>query len=228
MTFAEHVLKMFRTMRIDKPLPEGVSAMNPYADKEVMALCATFCNRFFNDSRPRSILVGINPGRFGAGITGISFTDPIRLVNPCGIQNTFAPRGELSSEFIYKVIDAYGGVGRFYNDFYITAVSPLGFVQNGKNLNYYDIRALQETVKPFAVKCMKQLLRAPVNRKRCYCVGEGANLKFLTSLNNEYGWFEEIVPLAHPRFVMQYRRKQLNAYVDDYVRKLNGSMDVNQ
>ncbi len=216
---------MFRAMRIDEPLPEGVSAMNPYTDTEVMTLCTTFYNRFFSDSRPRSILVGINPGRFGAGITGISFTDPIRLADPCGIQNSFARRAELSSEFIYKVIEAYGGVDRFYSDFYITAVSPLGFVQNGKNLNYYDIRALQATVKPFAVKCMKQLLRAPVNRKRCFCIGEGANLKFLVSLNNEHNWFEEIVPLAHPRFVMQYRRKQLKAYIDDYVQKLNESVD---
>ncbi len=37
----------------------------------------------------RYLILGINPGRFGGGITGIPFTDPIRLQNICGIENDF-------------------------------------------------------------------------------------------------------------------------------------------
>ena len=49
---------------------------------------------------------------------------------------------ELSSVFMYEMINAYGGAELFYKRFYITAVSPLGFVKNGRNLNYYDDKIL--------------------------------------------------------------------------------------
>ena len=49
----------------------------------------------------RHLLLGINPGRFGGGVTGIPFTDPIRLQNVCGIENNFEKKQELSSVFIY-------------------------------------------------------------------------------------------------------------------------------
>jgi hypothetical protein len=43
--------------------------------------------------------------------------------------------------------------------FYISAVSPLGFVIEGKNLNYYDDKVLQQRIQPFVIDCMeKQLL----------------------------------------------------------------------
>src|SRR5687768_18158258 len=54
---------------------------------------------------------------------------------------------------------AYGGCDKFYSDFFITAVSPLGFVKNGKNVNYYDDRELLYAVTPFKIgraSCRKE------------------------------------------------------------------------
>ena len=223
--FADIVLEMLSSLRIGKALPKGVQVMNPYRDATTMEICTAFYRRFYNDTRTRRILVGINPGRFGGGVTGIPFTDPQKLAELCGIPNSLGHRTELSADFIYRVIDAYGGPQKFYADFYFTAVSPLGFTQNDKNLNYYDLRELQEAITPFATRSMEQLLKAPVDRSKCYCIGEGQNFKFLSGLNKTHGWFEELIPLSHPRFVMQYRRKRIQEYVDDYLAKISASLE---
>jgi len=220
MTFAETILSIFSSLRIGKSLPAGVSVLNPYRDPEVMKVCAAFYGRFYNDQFRRRLIIGINPGRFGAGITGIAFTDPPRLTDPCGITHQLGTRAELSAEFIYRVIKACGGPEEFYRQYYITAVSPLGFTFDDKNLNYYDIRELQDAIEPFAVRCMERLLKANIYRAKCFCVGEGQNFKFLSLLNARHKWFDEIVPLPHPRFIMQYKRKQLDNFVNQYVFKL--------
>src|SRR5205085_132332 len=97
------------------------------------------------------------------------------------------------------------------------AISPLGFTREGKNINYYDIPALQKAVMPFIIKSIGQLLTIGVSREKCFCIGEGKNFIFLKDLNNKQGWFKEVIPLAHPRFIMQYRRKKLSEFIDRYV-----------
>jgi hypothetical protein len=220
-TFADTVLSLLSLLRIGKALPPGVHVLNPYRDDGVMEICGMFYRRFYSDNEPRRLMVGINPGRFGGGVTGIPFTDPAKLAELCGIPNDLGRRTELSADFIYRVIAAYGGPEQFYHRFYVTAVSPLGFTRDGKNLNYYDIRELQEAITPFAIRSMEQLLKANVDRSTCYCIGEGENFKFLSMLNQQRKWFNQIIPLSHPRFVMQYRRKQLSLYVEDYLSKLS-------
>jgi hypothetical protein len=221
MTFADTVLSLLSSLRLGKALPKGVQVLNPYRDVGVMEICETFYRRYYSDAAPRRLLVGINPGRFGGGVTGIPFTDPVILAEQCDIPNDLGRRTELSADFIYRVIRAYGGPEKFYKHFYVTAVSPLGFTLNDKNLNYYDIRELQEAITPFAIRSMEQMLTANVDRSKCYCIGEGDNFRFLSALNQQRHWFEEIIPLAHPRFVMQYRRKQLQQYIDIYLSRLS-------
>jgi hypothetical protein len=41
-------------------------------------------------------------------------------------------------------------------------------------------------------------------------------------VNDRNGFFKEIVPLPHPRFILQYRRKQADEYLARYVRVLEG------
>lgn len=221
MVFADVVLDILSSFRIGKALPAGVEVLNPYREATVMEICEAFYRKYYNDNNTRRVMIGINPGRFGGGVTGIPFTDPVKLSELCGIENNLGKRTELSADFIYRVISAYGGPYDFYSRFYVTAVSPLGFTMQGKNLNYYDLRELQEAVTPFAVRSMQRLLKAAIDHTKAYCIGEGENFKFLTALNRKHQWFEEIIPLAHPRFVMQYRRKQLEQYVGDYVKKLS-------
>ena len=51
-------------------------------------------------------------------------------------------------------------------------------------------------------------------------MGTGKNFKYLDKLNKQEKFFERVVPLEHPRFVMQYRNKRLAEYVDKYIRAL--------
>jgi len=51
----------------------------------------------------------------------------------------------------------------------------------------------------------------------CFCIGGEKNYKFLTELNEKHKFFHTILPLAHPRFIMQYRRKKKEEYVKEYL-----------
>jgi hypothetical protein len=169
------------------------------------------------------VIIGINPGRFGAGLTGIPFTDPIKLETICGIKNDLPKKAELSADFIHTMINRYGGPALFYKDFYFTSVSPLGFTKAGKNLNYYDDKKLTERLLPFMVDCMQRQLKFGMNTRVAFCLGEGDNYKFLSHFNDQYQFFENIIPLAHPRFIMQYKRKSLHHYVDNYIKMFHQS-----
>ena len=220
MTFADQVLSFYKNLEIKSPLPEGVVALNPYRDDESFSYCTKFYKKFFDDVEERTVILGINPGRHGGGITGIPFTDPVKLDQCCDIPNSLNKKPELSADFIYTMIQAYGGPGKFYRKFYFSAVSPLGFTKEGKNLNYYDIKELQITLKDFIVESLKKQMTFGINTSMCYCLGEGENFKFLYRLNDELKIFQRIVPLAHPRFIMQYRHKKVGEYVDSYLRLL--------
>lgn len=166
-------------------------------------------------------MLGINPGRFGAGITGINFTAPRQLKMNCGIEHELGNTSELSAEFIYEVIDQYGGASAFYGDFFIGSMSPLGYVKNGKNINYYDEKPLAAAVRPFILETLQQQLAMGFSRHTCLCIGGEKNFRYLSAINAEQPLFEEIIPLPHPRFIMQYRRKRKQEFVEEYLRALH-------
>lgn len=56
---------------------------------------------------------------------------------------------ELSSVFVYRFIEVWGGAKKFYQDFFMTAVSPLEFLWGGLNYNYYDDAALLKATQLF-------------------------------------------------------------------------------
>ena len=219
MKLSEAILRFYKGLQAPR-MPKGIAVMNPYQDAAVFPLVKAFYEKYYNDNKTRTLMLGINPGRFGSGTTGISFTDPIRLETVCGILNMIPKKPELSSDFIYRMIEAYGGPKSFYQRYFISAVSPLGFTRDGKNINYYDDKKLQQVVRPFAAQCISQMVEMGMDTDRCICVGEGKNFDFLEALNNEHRWFKKIIPLAHPRFIMQYRRKQLGKHIQSYLDQL--------
>lgn len=206
-------------------MPKGVSVMHPYHEKHVWKVVNQFYKKFYNDKDRRVVIYGINPGRFGAGVTGVSFTDPIRLENECGIANTFEKKYELSSQFVYDVIKGWGSVEDFYRHFFITSLSPLGFLQNGKNMNYYDDKKLQDAAAPFIIDCILRQKEMFGSLETAFCLGEGTNFKYFKKLNERHRMFKEIVPLPHPRWVMQYRRKKKDEFVQLYIEKLKGAAE---
>ena len=214
------ILDFYKGLNPSFKLPKGVSLMNPYANRGSWSLTKSFYQKYYSDSIPRTFIFGINPGRFGGGVTGIPFTDPIRLEEECGITNELKKLPELSSQFIYGMIDKFGGPDRFFGHFFFSALSPLGFVQAGKNLNYYDNRELYQESEPFIIDCIKKQLKTISASKTCICLGEGQNFNYFEKLNEKNGFFAEIIPLPHPRWIMQYRRKRIDEFVEQYVRTL--------
>lgn len=183
-----------------------------------MAALTSFFKKYYDDTAPRSFVFGINPGRFGAGITGVPFTDPIRLAKEAGITNDFPQKPELSAQYVWQCIHEYGGPQAFCRDFYITSLVPLGFLRDGVNVNYYDDKHLAKAVAPYVVwniETQLTLLQAP--RRAAICLGEGQNYRYFQRLNDQHGFFERIIPLPHPRWVMQYRRRFVQDYVAQYI-----------
>ena len=213
--FADNILDYHFSLSRPFSLHNGIEWLLPYEDGETRRCMQAFYNLFYNDRQTRTIILGINPGRFGAGLTGVPFTDPIRL-EKLGITNAFPKKQELSSVFIYEMIDRLGGPERFYKQFYITSLSPLGFVRDGKNYNYYDDAELLRMLRPWIIQHLEKQIAFGINTEVVYCLGQGKNYDFLQRLNDEHQWWRRVVPLPHPRWVMQYRLKSKQFYIQEY------------
>ena len=201
-------------------VPNGIRILHPQPDSQVMDIVKHFFEKYYNDNCQRKLMLGINPGRFGAGITGVNFTAPRQLKENCGIDHPWGNTTELSAEFIYEMITQYGGPEKFYSNYFIGAVSPLGFVKDGKNINYYDDKKLQQAVTTFIIETIQQQIQMGLATDTCICIGGEKNYKFLVSINEQQGFFKKIIPLPHPRFIMQYRRKRKQEYVNEWLEAL--------
>jgi hypothetical protein len=225
-SFAEKIIAFCSNLEFSGQLPAGISIMNPFRENgEVLAVITSFYRKYYSDNKTRRIILGINPGRFGAGVTGIPFTDTVRLKKKCGLSIQGLKTHETSSVFIYEMIDSYGGCEEFYGDYFISSVSPLGFTKSGSkgkevNFNYYDSKELSEAIREFAVDSINKQLAFGIERDICFCLGAGKNFRFLSELNARHHFFQIIEPLEHPRFIMQYRSKQKNFYIGNYIKKL--------
>ena len=221
--FAEKVVSFLNELEFKGSLPSGISIMNPFRDNpQIIPVISRFYYKFYSDYDPRYLILGINPGRFGAGVTGIPFTDSRRLSEKCGLSIPGLDTFETSSTYVYEMIDAFGGVEKFYKKFFISAVCPLGFTvisRKGENVNYnyYDSKKLTDAVMSFIIYSLNRHLEFGIERDICFCMGTGKNYKFLVQLNEELKFFGRIVPLEHPRYVMQYKSKQKDFYINRYI-----------
>jgi hypothetical protein len=219
-SFAGQVNRFYLSLTPPR-VPRGVHVMNPYADARTRACVESFLAKYLDDSNARTLIMGINPGRFGSGLTGITFTDPYALTHECGITHDFIGRRELSAEFVYRVVNALGGPSAFYDRLFMSAVCPLGFTREGINLNYYDDKRLEKAVTPFVVRSIECHLGFPVHREHVVILGRGKNAGYFRRLNDEHRWFSQVHTLDHPRFIMQYRRKKLDSYIGEYANLLD-------
>ncbi len=216
---ADKILSFYQSLEAPA-LPKEVITLDPYRQPDGWKTTEEFYQKYYADEKPRKVLFGINPGRLGGGITGIPFTDPVALESYCGIPNDFTKRRELSSTFIYDMINAFGGPADFYSRYFISAISPLGYVQDDKNLNYYDIKNWKSLFEKPTREWMKTQVEFGLDTSIAYSIGKGKNLKFLEELNDELGLFDRIEHLPHPRWVMQYRTKRKDEFIEEYIDKL--------
>lgn len=226
-SLADKILAFNQGLKIPVVLPPNIHVLNPFQGENsetIWPIVEAFYQKFYADTEPRTLILGINPGRLGAGSTGLPFTDTKRLNDDCCIPFTTFQTHEPSSVFVYDVIRAFGGPTTFYKQFYIGSVCPLGFTTPGKNgpvnINYYDDKELEKAVTPFIIESINKQLDFGLNREVIFVLGTGKNFKFLQKLNESEKFAAKLIPLEHPRFVMQYRAKQKEAFVEKYLREL--------
>ncbi len=131
----------------------GISVLNEFLENwEAIEI---FNKKFYGGNPPKTVLCGINPGKNGAGKTGVPFIDFTSLSKIMdGVDRNDTER---SAQFFYDVVKEIG-VSNFYNSFYVTNISWVGYIKDNKNLNYYD---LPLTAKQFVYdmfKCEMELL----------------------------------------------------------------------
>ena len=225
-TFGEKVIDFNRHLQYSEELPENFRVINPYLDNpETINVMEQFYQKFYNDTNSRKFIVGINPSRHGAGVTGVPFTDTKRLESVCGIKMHSAHTHEISSVFIYDMISEFGGALEFYKQFYINSPFPLAIVRKSKegnwlNANYYDDKNLFETVKEYMILTLKKNISLGLDTSEVYVLGK-KNATFIQKLNKEANLFGNIKVLEHPRYIQQYKSKEKQLYIDKYILTLN-------
>lgn len=222
--FAEKIIDFNLNLHYRGRLPPGFHTLNPFRqNQETLEVMQAFYRKFYNDNKPRSFIIGINPSRHGAGVTGIPFTDTKRLESEAGIEMQSARTHEVSSVFLYEVIRAYGGAKKFYQDFYINSPFPLAIVREGgrglRNANYYDERFLYKAVENFMINKLREQIDFGLNTGKALVLGI-KNLKFIEEMNAEAKLFDELVAVEHPRFVQQYKSKEKDFYIEKYLTAL--------
>lgn len=226
-TIADKIIAFNQQLEYHGELPRGFRVVNPFVENpETMSVMESFYRKYYNDPEQRRFIIGINPGRHGAGVTGIPFTDTKRLESVCGIRMESARTHEVSSVFIYDLIEAYGGADSFYSRFYINSPFPLAITretESGKwlNANYYDDKALFNTVKPFMIESLIKQVAIGLDTSSVYILGK-KNASFIRTLNKEAKLFDQMVELEHPRYIQQYRSKEQAAYIDKYLKAFEG------
>jgi len=143
----------------------------------------------------------------------------VALRNECGIENNLGFKKELSSEFIFHVIKEYGGVKKFYSKFFLSALFPLAILKDGKNYNYYDEPELLDLILPGIIDSVKNQIEFGA-RRAAICLGK-KNSKYFNEINSKHNFFRNIEVLEHPRYIMQYKRKLLRKYIEQYIELLN-------
>lgn len=223
--FADAVIEFNRQLHYPGTLPAGFQVMNPYLDNpETMEVMQAFYHKYYNDTAKRKFIVGINPSRHGAGVTGVPFTDTKRLEHVCGIRMNSARTHEVSSVFLYDMIAAFGGATDFYKRFYINSPFPLAIVRetrDGKwlNANYYDDPVLFETVKDFMIESLIKHISMGLDTSEVFILGK-KNAAFIRKLNQQEKLFDTLAVLEHPRYIQQYKSKEKQLYIDKYIQAL--------
>jgi len=224
-TFGNKIIKFNKELDIKGELYNGIKVMNPFKEnEEILSIIESFYYKFYNDNKKRKLILGINPGRLGAGVTGIPFTDTKRLSEICNIEINSVSTHEPSSVFIYELIEKYGGVEKFYNDYYINSISPLGFIEKNEkgnwiNCNYYDYKELFKSTEKFIISSLKKQIDFGIDTKNCLVLGK-KNAKFMKIINDKERLFDKITILDHPRYIVQYKSKEKKKYLSEYLSKL--------
>lgn len=235
-TFAENVLQFNDNLaKISLELPEGFKIINPFngtSRKKVKEITTVFYQKYYNDRNKRRLILGSSPARRGTAVTGVPFEDAAHLQKETGILIDEFYINKSSSGFLYDVIEKYGGCEKFYANFYMNFVCPLGIVKtnskgNEVNCNYYDSKKLQQVLNSLIISSIRAQIDLGIDTSVCYCIGSGENYTYLSKINEKYDFFDNIIPLEHPRFIMQYNSKNKDIFLKKYLNALSYKSQAN-
>lgn len=209
-------------------LPANFRILNPFNGEQkesIKKVTTSFYQHYYHDNHTRRMILGSSPARKGSAITGVPFEDASHLHKETGILIENFHINRSSGNFLYEVIEHYGGTKKFYTDFYMNFVCPLGIVrtkEKGKeiNCNYYENKRLKTALTPFIIDSIRKQLEFNIDASVCYCIGSGENYAFLAKINEEYHFFDQIIPLEHPRFITQYNADKKDYFMDKYLKAL--------
>lgn len=231
-TIGDNIIEFNKNLEFNSKLPLNVEVLNPFkSNPEIMDVMFKFYDKYYSDNNMRKFIIGINPGRHGAGTTGVPFTDTKRMKSVCGIDIKSNYTHEVSSVFIYDMIEAYGGADKFFKEFYINSPFPLSIIRkNNKNswvnANYYDDNKLYKDVEKFMLECLNKQFSFGIERSKVYILGV-KNAKFIDKMNKQINLFDSFEVLEHPRYIQQYKSKERDFFIDKYIRILSG-LDENE
>ncbi len=235
-TFSNNVLEFNKWLaHLSFDLFDNYRITNPFNGKnkeKIKEIINMFYHKYYNDTDKRYLILGSSPARKGTATTGIPFEDANHLYKETGIMIDNFYINKSSSNFLYDVIEQYGGCKQFYKDFFMSFICPLGITNinskgNEVNINYYENKKLENMLYKFIVESLKKQISFGINTSICYCIGSGENFKFLTKINEQYKFFDKIVALEHPRFIMQYNSKNRDEYINKYLNALHDRNDSN-
>jgi hypothetical protein len=67
------------------------------------------------------------------------------------------------------------------------------------------------------IESITRLIQLGIKTDTAFVLGAGKNEKFLNKVNSEHHFFNNLVALEHPRYIMQYKSRFRHQYIDKYL-----------
>lgn len=175
-----------------------------------------FYDKYYIDNVPRIVLCGINPGRNGAGKTGVPFLDFHSLSQL--LPNIDNHDKELSAKFIYDII-LHFGAEKFFKYVYLTNISWFGFANEKGNVNYYDLDTdLQDTFTNGFVEEMEAIRPLTIIPLSKRVEATLQNMKMQNLLP-----YPISKPLGHPYYYSNFKSRRVTGF-EQYISTIKEHM----
>lgn len=195
----------------------GIDILNGYRSNKNNI--KKFYKYFYKNKYPKIVLCGINPGRNGAGKTGIPFIDFDTLreifLTIFG-QSDIVSEKENSAQFIKYLIEHFeGNYTDFFEKIYLTNYSFLGYTKGNDNLNYFELppnaKGFIDEMFVYEMNVIKPNVIIPLSEeveKSLILIKQKGLINFATDSR-----------LPHPRYCFFPSRIKIKS--DEYLARLN-------
>ena len=206
--------------RYSETLERNVKILSDFLDNKDNII--NFHKKYVEPNSPRVVICGINPGRNGAGLTGIPFIDFESLSNM--LPDIQKKDWEQSAKFFFSVIQEFG-IEEFYKNFHVTNISWFGFsrIDKPKNVNYFE----KDIFTEIAIYLIDKFVEEMELINPDYIIPLSKTVKYeLEKLKKQGKIRAEIgTCINHPSWVVTYRRKDLSIWRQKYIDTLSKYID---